>query len=177
MRWMRRAVVFAVSAVALTASPAALAITLAPPGKAGADQYFETVPSSSGNAAPPSSGGGSGATATHALATIGHGAAGAAGLARLGKDGSAAAALAAVTAPPPAATSATPRPGVRKVPPDVSVNPSASATGGVADTLTGSDAGGLGAFFPLLLVATLIAALGIAAQRTRGRGADLVTGA
>src|SRR5437879_5345723 len=48
-----RSVLAATLFLLAAAAPAVAQQTLAPPGKAGADQYFETVPSGAGNAKPP----------------------------------------------------------------------------------------------------------------------------
>lgn len=155
-----------VSAAAIAVPATASAIIIAPPGKAGANQYFETIPSSDGNAAPPGTSGavplGSGS-----LAGLGAGRAGAAQLAKLGKTGKAAAALAAATAP------AHPRGGAGRSASATGPGSFPSAHGGsslsaIIDALTGSDNGGLGALVPILMVlAVLLFALAVVTQRRR----------
>ncbi len=177
MRWMRRAPIFIACAVSLTLPGEALALSIVPPGKSGADQYFETIPTSSGNAAPPPGGGSSGkGGATNpsrgrALTQLGQGRTGTARLARLGKDGQAAAALAAATGPSPAPKASERSVLGNSVGPRRETAPLQGESGGsaVSQTLTGSDAGGLGPLLPLLLGTTLIAALGFAAARLRRR--------
>jgi hypothetical protein len=159
MRWMRGAilsvVIFGLVSIPAEASPR----VLAPPGHAGAQQYFETIPTSAGNAAPPGSISGSGnATAgPSALARLGHGRRGDTQLALLGKDGQAAAGLAASTAPSRVPTGS--------APPPTSGGPGGSIASGISHALTGSGTGGLGIALPLLLATALVAALGILAAR------------
>jgi hypothetical protein len=168
MRGMGWAPLVVVCAFSLALPAYAPARVLAPPGHAGANQYFEVIPTSAGNAAPPGSirGSGSAGGGPQALATLGRGRSGDSRLARLGKDGKAAAALAASTAP--AAV-----PGERIGRGTASVPPSASGGGsvasGVAKALTGSDTGGLGLLLPVLLATGLVVALGITAARLRQR--------
>ncbi len=152
-------------------------IVLTPPGKSGADQYFETIPTSAGNAAPPSGGGTTGG-GTSAIAGLGHGRAGDARLSRLGKAGAAAAVLAAVTAPNNAASggshhngngSGAGSAGAAGLGNSVSQPAGQSASSALANALTGTDDGGLGFVLPVLLAATLIAAIGLAIVRMRRR--------
>jgi hypothetical protein len=158
MRWMREALVF-VSLVGVLFLPAeALAITLAPPGKSGADQYFETIPNSAGNAAPPSGGGTNGSSS--ALSHLGSGRAGSAKLSRLGKDGRSAAALAAATAPSAASI---PRHGHQ----GASASQGDSPITSLGNALSGADSGGLGIVLPLLLGTTLVLGLGLVISRAR----------
>jgi hypothetical protein len=182
MRWMRRATLLIFASLMLAVPAPALAASIAPPGKSGANQYFETVPSAAGNAAPPQggnslSGRGNG---TSALNSLGHGRSGAAALSHLGKSGQAAAALAAATAP-------TPAPGVsgaRKhgrgrtsggLSPaqiqSLSAPSGGSTASALADLLGGSDLGGLGLWLPLLLLAALLAVVAVASfSLVRRRG-------
>jgi hypothetical protein len=161
MRMKRWALILTLGAVSLALPGQVLAASIAPPGKAGADQYFETLPSSGGNVAPPT---GNGSTGSGTLTRIGQGRQGAAGLTHLGHDGVAAAALAAATAPTPAAhrgpagASGALAPG------------GASTASALSHVLTGSDSGGLGIVLPLLLATSVIAALGLAGARLRRRG-------
>jgi hypothetical protein len=126
----------------------------APPGNAGVDQYFETVPSATGNRPPDSSG------------TSGSGHRSGGGpvpartqrrLERLGPAGRATAALAQQTAPPPRAA-----------------HPQATSGGGsslaaILHALGGGDSGGMGLLLPAILIATSMAAAGIAILRRRQR--------
>jgi hypothetical protein len=156
MRWMRGALVF-VSLVGVLFLPSeALAITLAPPGKSGADQYFETIPNSAGNAAPPSATDGSTGTLSH----LGSGRAGSAKLSRLGKDGRSAAALAAATAPSAASV---PRHGHQ----GASASQGDSPITSLGNALSGADTGGLGIVLPLLLGTSLILGLALVISRAR----------
>jgi hypothetical protein len=166
MRWTRRAPILILCAVSLALPGQAAAASIAPPGKAGADQYFETLPSSGGNVAPPNGGGGG--SGHRALTQLGQGAAGASRLAHLGADGAAAAALAAATAPTPAAHRG--HRAALPIPAPAAAD-STSTAGAIAHVLTGSDSGGLGVVLPLLLATGVIAALGLAAARLR-RGSD-----
>ena len=120
--------------------------TIAPPGKSGADQYFETIPTGKGNAAPPSG-----------AATGGSGGAQIGSLARLGKDGGSAASLAAATAPTKGRHGAE----------------SSSASGGrsplssLTNLIGGSDEGGIGIILPILLAAILALAIAVVLARLR----------
>lgn len=123
--------------------------TITPPGKAGADQYFETIPSGAGNARPPqgSTPGGAGTSAT---------AAGIAALSRRGPDGRAAAAFAAASAP--AAVNL--HGGAKAAGSDT---PSATAV----RAIDGSDAAGLGIALPILLVTVAVGFIALAFIRRR----------
>jgi hypothetical protein len=156
MRWMRGALVLVSFTVSLALPAEALAITLAPPGKSGADQYFETIPNPAGNAAPPSSGGTNGSSA--ALGRSGR--AGAARLSHLGKDGRSAAALAAATAPSSAGS-------VRHGAQATAGSQGKSPFSGITDALAGTDSGGLGVVLPLLLGTSLILGLALIISRAR----------
>lgn len=168
---------------------------IAPPGHAGSAQYYETVPTSCGNASPPSAGGsgsgsGSGAGITH----LGHGRAGLHALTHLGTNGQAAASLAAATAPPvsgspgrgggvnsrssgsgsgsgnPGATGSL---GVGKSNGASGLPWTGSASGALGSALTGSG-GGLGVVLPILMGLGLIAALGAGVLRARRSGGPSV---
>lgn len=175
MRMMRRApLLIAAIAVVLALPAQALGLVLTPPGKSGADQYFETVPTSAGNAAPPQ-GGAPTKSDTRTLSQLGHARAGAARLSRLGKDGQAAAALAAETAPAsPAGVSTghgvTPK-GSAGVPGQVKIGqpPGASPASALSSALTGNDDGGLGILLPLLLLTAFVVAIGVAVSASRRR--------
>jgi hypothetical protein len=163
VRWMRWAPIGIAFALSLANPAGAIGLVLAPPGHAGTQQYFETIPTSSGSAAPPGTVSGSGINSggTQPLARLGHGRAGAAKLAGLGSDGRAAANLATTTAPPvPAA--ATPN--------SAAAASNGSVASGLAHALTGSDSGGLGLLLPLLLATGFVAALGVILLRLRSSG-------
>lgn len=147
--------VFGLASSTAAASP----LVLAPPGHSGAQQYFETIPTSAGNAAPPGSisGSGSANAGPSALSHLGRGSRADQQLARLGKNGQAAAALAASTAPSRVGSGSAPQLG--------STGSGGSVASGISHTLTGSDTGGLGIALPLLLATALVAALGILAAR------------
>jgi hypothetical protein len=141
------------AAIALLALPVAARADrqLVPPGKSGAEQYFENVPTAAGPAAPSGNPKGlptAGAEATPAaLAAL-------RALQRHGKDGAAAAGLAAGGAPPAAASGS---------------GGSRAGTGtgaALSRALSGSD--GLGAWFPILLVLSLLAAVAAGVLRRRG---------
>jgi hypothetical protein len=132
----------------LTPAAAVAQGTIAPPGKSGADQYFETIPSARGNVAPP--GGGAGAGSANA---------GVSRLARLGKDGQAASAFASGTAP--ANRSGGSRPGR----PTDNRTPGGAASTALGHVINGSDSGGLGVWVPILLGASLFIAVAIVATR------------
>lgn len=138
----------------------------APPGKAGASEYFETVPAPGGNVAPPTN---PTAATGKAISKIGRGAVGTRKLQKLGKDGQSAAALAKATAPVVApASTVTPSKHSRstsKAAPTVASG--GSAVSGMLHLLGGSDQGGIGAFLPLLLAFGLGAAVAIMAVRLR----------
>ena len=123
--------------------------TIAPPGKAGADQYFETIPSGVGNAKPPQGSGATGSPSANSRS------AGVATLARSGKDGRAAAAFAASSAPRTA---------------HVAIASSGSGDSPSSTALRpigGTDAGGLGIALPILLATVAIAAAALALTRRR----------
>jgi hypothetical protein len=123
--------------------------TLAPPGKAGADQYFETVPSSAGNASPPTGSSSSGGARASA-ATLG-------ALSRT-KDGRAAASFAAASAPASAGHQGS------------GGASNGSAAGSTAlRPLGGSDTGGLGIALPILLGTVTLVMVALAMALRRGR--------
>ena len=142
-----RSCVVLITAIVLALPATAVAQqTIAPPGKSGADQYFETIPSAKGNVAPPTGGPSS------------HDQAAAQALARLGKDGRSAAALAAATAPTPA-----PRHAAHANSAASSRSPFSSFT----NVVGGTDEGGIGIFLPILLAAILGLAIAVALSRLR----------
>jgi hypothetical protein len=169
MKLARRVSILLFSVVLLGAPSQAFALRLTPPGKSGSDQYFETIPTSAGNAAPPQ-GGGSGSGAGGALSHLSQGRAGSKGLAHLGKDGQAAASLAAATAPTNGAAGGTAggtAGGSSAGSHGLNSVQGESTSRGIADALTGSDTGGIGLVLPLLLGTSLIMAIGLAAWRLR----------
>ena len=141
-----------------------------PPGKAGANEYAEVVPSAGGNVAPPSSGGGN--TTAAQISKLGAGKLGIKKLTKLGTQGTAASQFALQTAPSPTPT--------RLPPPAASVPsragsvvkaPVGSALAGVGQLLGGSDADGLGLVLPVSLAALTAYAIGyLLRQRFRPRG-------
>ena len=155
-----------ISCVASLAIPGlALAVSVAPPGKAGASQYFETIPSSGGNVAPPQAGA---PASTHNMSQLGRGRTGVAKLAMLGPAGRQAAILAEATAPAPARLGLAVSPlGIASVEPGQSKPQSTVAA--LLAALTGSDAGGLGVILPLLLAAALVFAAGLVVAGVRTR--------
>jgi hypothetical protein len=140
-----------IATLVLTLAPAAQADRVsAPPGNSGVDQYFETVPTATGNR-PPGEAGKSGNPLVSARTQR--------QLARLGPNGRTAAALAQRTAPTPSRT-----PVAR------------SATGGGGSSLAailhaigGGDSGGMGLLLPAILIASAVGAGGIAILRRRQR--------
>jgi hypothetical protein len=177
MRRMRRAPILTVTAVMLALPGPAMALSLTPPGSSGANQYFETVPTSGGNAAPPH-GTGSG---SRAFKHLGQGATGDTRLSHLGTTGAAAAALAAATAPTPAANSGNgsgsgsgsgntggspaSRSGAGQV--NITQPSGQSGASALANALTGSDDNGLGFLLPVFLIGALVMAVGFGLLRMR----------
>ena len=159
----RLASLIGVLAVLLAMPQLASAITIDPPGKAGANQYAETIPTANGNTTPPA-GGGSSAPVGGALAQLGRGRAGASALVRRGGDGRAAAAFATATAPAVATSPLEPG-----APSGVATPHGDSPLSTILGSLTGSDNGGLGALLPVLLAVTLVLAVGLAVWRRRQR--------
>jgi O-antigen ligase len=131
-----------------------------PPGKAGANQYFETIPGVAGNFDPPQPGRATTPLDTPALAKLGRGRAGARALAQRGPEGLAAARLAAATAWTPTRSPASARQ------PRVAASGSAPLAA-IADTVWGSDEGGLGFALPVILAAVLLGVLCAAIRRKR----------
>lgn len=163
---VRLVAVTAISA-ALAFAPAASAaqIVLDPPGKAGANQYFETIPTSNGNAAPPSGT----PSKPPAIDSAGPGNSALKQLQKLGADGQAAASFAQASAPTVSHTgghgqsnaTGSSKSGTSTGSPGAAA---ASATGssalsGIFRVLGGSDAGGIGVFMPILLIGSLLSAI------------------
>ncbi len=176
------------SAVALLLAAAAPASALgaggtrvyAPPGKAGATQYFEVVPNAGGGVAPPANlSTPSGAN----LNRLGQGRTAAGTLSHLGKTGAAAANWARASAPslsrPPAKPGGSAGNGGGGSAGNggghsgtgAAVNlAGGSALSGFTHLLSGQDAGGIGAMLPLLLALSLAGAVGFALGRRLRRG-------
>ena len=153
---MRGAVLVGVAA-RLIAAVTAQAVELVPPGKAGADQYFETVPNAGGNAAPPS-----GPPSSQALVSLGRGGT---ALGRLGTTGQSAAALAAATAPKPASGASG------------AASHGSSALSAIGKALGSTNSNGLGLVLPLVLATVLVLALAVVARRFIGRAGPPEVGA
>jgi len=128
-----------------------------PPGKAGASQYAEVVPTASGGTKPPTTLGGA---PTKNLDALSAGRRTARKLEKLGPSGSGAANWARATAPT-----------LDTRTPVTLASPAAlrggSAATGLLNLLSGSDAGGIGVFMPVLLAISLAAAFGFAVGRRR----------
>ena len=138
-----------------------------PPGKAGANEYAEVIPSAGGNVAPPSSGGGN--TTAAQISKLGAGKVGIKKLTKLGTQGTAAAQFALQTAPSPTPTRLPPAKASVPLRAGTTVKaPAGSALAGVGRLLGGSDIDGLGLFLPLLLAGGLVSALGLTFVRARG---------
>jgi hypothetical protein len=157
MRAFRPAVALVVTGALAVLPAAADAVYYAPAGKAGANEYVETLPASGGNVAPPAGGTSSGSTLTQSSAAK----AAKRKLKRLGSDGKAAVQFADATAPkpllPPHQQSGT------------ALSPGGSALTGFLHVIGGSDSGGIGAFMPLLLAFGLGAAVAFSVVRVRRR--------
>lgn len=175
---MRR-LAFPLTVILVLGGPgAALGAVIEPPGKSGANQYFEDIPTASGPAAPPSYGPGA-SSAPSAIRSLGRGAAGVRALSHLGGEGAAAAALAQATAPTPATAGSSPTgtaaaggkgrgSGGRAAPvvkPALPVAQAASPASAISHALGG--AGGLGALLPVLLLASLVGAIILGLWRLR----------
>jgi len=168
MRWASLVIVCLASLMLAGAALArAKTVIINPPGSAGANEYSEVIPSSSGNVSPPSVDGGSSHVAPGGLASIGHGRVGVARLQALGNQGHAAAALAAATAPSRAPGAPAGTGSSRSSAPPAPADTPGSAASGLAHVLTGSDAGGLGVLLPLLLATALVGAVGLVLARAR----------
>ncbi|MEA2266092.1 MAG: hypothetical protein QOE27_1675 [Solirubrobacteraceae bacterium] len=171
MRRLAASVVCSILLATASVAGAAARQTLAPPGNSGVDQYFETVPGAGGNvgvrplpASAPTSAAGSGAPGRAASGQ-------ARALARFGADGRAAAAVAAATRPagpgrPGSGSGSGPGsgPGPRGFAPPPKPTGAASA---LLTVLGGSDQGGLGIAFPLVLAGALAGAVLVLALRRR----------
>ena len=163
-----------VVAMLLIAGPAPAANTgkmYLPPGKAGANQYGEDIPSAGGNTLAPASTGRN--TAAAQISNFGSARVGVHKLAKLGKQGAAAAQLAQQTAP---AVSGPAKSGPNK--PRVTgtrrllTASGGSAISGLGHLMSGSDQGGIGIFLPLLLALGVVAAVVLGALRPRHPSSD-----
>jgi tetratricopeptide (TPR) repeat protein len=142
-----------------------LAALVVPPGKAGANQYFETIPGVAGNFAPPQAGRVTTRLNSRSLTALGRGQRAAQVLVRLSGGGEAAARLAAATAWPlarPAGATAAVTEARRAFDP-----PGSSPITAVAETVGGSDEGGLGWGLPVVLAAVLVGAVWVGVRRKR----------
>ncbi len=151
--------VLALSVVMLPASAAAKggSVLYAPPGHAGASEYSEDLPTSGGSTTQPTN---LSAPSPVQLNKLGQGRQGARKLVHDGTQGKAALDWARATAPRQIGSSSSSSPTA------TTANlHSGSAVSGIADVLSGSDVGGLGAIVPLLLGLMLAAAIGFAAGR------------
>jgi O-antigen ligase len=142
-----------------------LAALVVPPGKAGANQYFETIPGVAGNFAPPRAGRVATRSDLRSLTALGRGQHAAQELIGLNVGGQAAARLAADTAWPltraAGATTAVKDAGQRFD------RRGSSPIAAIAETVGGSDEGGLGWGLPVLLAAVLAGAVWVAVRRKR----------
>lgn len=168
-------ILVAVLTGALMAAPAGARTctkNIAPPGHAGSTQYYETVPTSCGNASPPAGGSNSGSGSP--ITRLGHGKAGLHALSQQGANGRAAASLAAATAPPSlrskgrggsgaAGANGSIRPNIGSSRLDGSAG---SGSGALGTALAGSG-GGLGILLPILMGAALLAAIAAGVARAR----------
>jgi hypothetical protein len=157
MTAMRGGLLVGLTAALLAVAAPAQAVTLIPPGKAGASQYFETIPNAAGNTPPPSGIGSAsptaGGAAAQTLASFGRGRAGAATLARLGATGRAAAALAGATAPSPDAGFPT------------AASRGSSPLSAITKALGNTSSGGLGLVLPLVMATAVVLVLAVIGRR------------
>ena len=153
---MARLLSVLVALVLLSGSTAAVAQTAptnAPPGNSAIDEYRETVPGATGNQIPGSPGSGDGAGGALTAAQR-------ARLERLGPDGKALADVVEATAP----ARATLEPSTA----EPSAAQGRSPLSGVLGALSGSDGGGgMGAFLPAILLASLLGIVALVVLRRR----------
>ncbi len=135
--WKAIAMVGVLAICLLSPSVSGARITV-PPGSTEGDQYFEEVPNGGGSGSVDHGGGGAGGAGGGAVAAT-------QALNGLGADGRAAAGLANANRPP-----------------EQGKTNAAANSGPVSPT---SGEGGMGAFFPVLLVATAIAAIAYGLRR------------
>lgn len=134
-----------------------------PPGKAGASQYGEDIPTAGGNTLSPAMTGGNKTAAQ--ISSLGSGKIGVRKLAKLGKTGASAAALARQTAPTVASPGAS-KPGAGHHR-SVLTASGGSAISGLGHLIDGSDADGIGVFLPLLLALSVVGAVVLSLLRLR----------
>ncbi len=155
--WRLAAVLFL---AALVLPARAQAVTCAPPGNSGIDQYFETIPGASCNLAPPGSGPASGSGATQLTPGQRR------QLASLGPAGRAVAQFVASTAPAIEGTGpSSPQAGGKRASPILiaAAPPAASGESPIIGLLkpivSGSAPGGVGILLPIFLAAALLLAI------------------
>lgn len=163
MRLIRVAVL--VLSVALLVSGQAMAAKTTkmylPPGRAGASQYGEDIPTAGGSGLSPAETGGNKTAAQ--ISRLGAGKLGIRKLAKRGKTGVAAAKFAQQTAP---AVSSGPSKAVARHG-EVLTASGGSAMSGLGHLIDGSDANGIGVFLPLLLALSVLGAVAVGIFRTR----------
>jgi len=143
---------------------AAGAKTYEPPGKAGATEYAETIPSAGGNVKPPKATvytGTATPTGSAPITQLGAGVKGLQADAKLGTSGQEAAGFAQSTAPAVVKVAPSAQPSAAHG----SGSGSGSALSAVAHLLGGDDGGGIGVFLPLALAFSLGLACGVGALR------------
>ena len=149
------AVLACLVAMLAVAGPAAGATRHAPPGNSSVDEYSETIPGPKGDRPVPRSGPvfpGPGSSSP-----VG-GSSGARRLRSLGRDGFAVERFAAHTGPRRALDGSAS---------DLPAADGRSLPEQILDALTGTGEGGMGAFLPLLLLATAVGAIVVARRRRR----------
>jgi hypothetical protein len=157
------------ASLALVFPAGAAAVTCAPPGNSGVDQYFETIPGASCNAAPPGSGGG-GAGAGHLPPAQSH------QLAAQGAAGRAVERLVSSTAPAQdQSAKVSPHTGRSRGKSSTSIQPTVIApqaangqgpVGGLVNPIvSGSAAGGIGILLPICLAGALVLAAAVVLRR------------
>jgi hypothetical protein len=151
---------------ALVLPAGALAVTCAPPGNSGIDQYFETIPGASCNQAPPGSGPASSSGASQLTPGQRR------QLASLGPAGRAVAQFVAATAPAIEGTGpSSPQTGGKRASPILiaAAPPAASGESPIVGLLrpivSGSAPGGVGILLPIFLAAALLLALVMVLRR------------
>ncbi len=132
-----------------------------PPGKAGASQYGEDIPTAGGNGLSPAETGGNKTAAQ--ISRLGAGKLGIRKLAKRGKTGVAAAKFAQQTAP--TVSSGPSKPIARHG--EVLTASGGSAMSGLGHLIDGSDANGIGVLLPLLLALSVVGAVVLGLFRLR----------
>jgi hypothetical protein len=157
------------SVVALVLPAGAAAVLCAPPGNSGVDQYFETIPGASCNAAPPGSGGNGGAGGHLPPAQSGQ-------LAAQGPAGRAVERLVSSTAPAQGQSAKAPsHTGRSRAKTSTSIQPTVIApqaangqgpVGGLVNPIvSGSASGGIGILLPICLAGALVIAVAVVLRR------------